>query len=256
MKLTDFPLRGLYCGTIAPAMKSPAVLALIALIPISSCRKPPAEVTVTETRVLTSKDAAPKLFASSDQRFRDAKPSPVRAETPEGWLAVPATQIRLLNYRFGESGLGEVWVSVSSGSVLDNVNRWLGQFNATKLDEKGLAELRSIPIAGEPGVWVEAEGDYARLHASSGSHLVRITLNTLEDRWRSRGFLRVHRSYLVALSMVTGLRTSGASTMVRLRVNGASPAVELPVSRRQTRELRDRLIRDPMRTFRPGGAND
>jgi len=32
--------------------------------------------------------------------------------------------------------------------------------------------------------------------------------------------------------------------------------VELPVSRRQTRELRDRLIRDPMRTFRPGGAND
>jgi DNA-binding LytR/AlgR family response regulator len=104
--------------------------------------------------------------------------------------------------------------------------------------------------------WVEAEGDYARLHASSGSHLVRITLNTLEDRWRSRGFLRVHRSYLVALSMVTGLRTAGASTMVRLRVNGASPAVELPVSRRQTRELRDRLIRDPMRTFRPGGAND
>ncbi|MGY4711162.1 LytR/AlgR family response regulator transcription factor [Mycolicibacterium sp. CBM1] len=104
--------------------------------------------------------------------------------------------------------------------------------------------------------WVEAEGDYARLHAASGSHLVRIPLNTLEDRWRSRGFQRVHRSYLVALTMVTGLRTSGASTMVRLRPNGASPAVELPVSRRQARELRDRLIRDPMRTFKPGGGND
>ncbi|BBZ77251.1 DNA-binding response regulator [Mycolicibacterium anyangense] len=101
--------------------------------------------------------------------------------------------------------------------------------------------------------WVEAEGDYARLHAASGSHLVRIPLSTLADRWRSRGFLRVHRSYLVALNMVTGLRTSGASTMVRLRANGSSPAVELPVSRRQARELRDRLIRDPMRTFRPGG---
>ncbi len=104
--------------------------------------------------------------------------------------------------------------------------------------------------------WVEAEGDYARLHAASGSHLVRIPLSTLADRWRSRGFLRVHRSYLVALNMVTGLRTSGASTMVRLRANGSSPAVELPVSRRQARELRDRLIRDPMRTFRPGGGND
>lgn len=101
--------------------------------------------------------------------------------------------------------------------------------------------------------WVEADGDYARLHAASGSHLVRIPLSTLEDRWRNRGFQRVHRSYLVALNMVTGLRTSGASTMVRLRPNGASPAVELPVSRRQARELRDRLIRDPMRAFRPGG---
>ena len=104
--------------------------------------------------------------------------------------------------------------------------------------------------------WIEADGDYARLHTSSGSHLVRIPLNTLEERWRSRGFQRVHRSYLVALRMVTGLRTSSAATMVRLRANGASPAVELPVSRRQARELRDRLIRDPMRSVRPGGGID
>lgn len=102
--------------------------------------------------------------------------------------------------------------------------------------------------------WVEAEGDYARLHTSTGSHLVRIPLSVLEERWRSRGFQRVHRSYLVALSMVTGLRTSSAATMVRLRANGSSPPVELPVSRRQARELRDRLIRDPMRNFRPGGG--
>ena len=104
--------------------------------------------------------------------------------------------------------------------------------------------------------WVEADGDYARLHTSSGSHLVRIPLSTLEERWRSRGFQRVHRSYLVALGMVTGLRTSSSTTMVRLRANGASPPVELPVSRRQARELRDRLIRDPMRNFRPGGGSD
>jgi DNA-binding LytR/AlgR family response regulator len=104
--------------------------------------------------------------------------------------------------------------------------------------------------------WVEAEGDYARLHSSSGAHLVRIPLSTLETRWRTRGFQRVHRSYLVALGMVTGLRTSGASTMVRLRANGGSPAVELPVSRRQARELRDRLIRDPMRSFRPASGPD
>ncbi|WP_099037979.1 LytR/AlgR family response regulator transcription factor [Mycobacterium neglectum] len=99
--------------------------------------------------------------------------------------------------------------------------------------------------------WVEAEGDYARLHSSSGSHLVRIPLSTLESRWRDKGFHRVHRSYLVALRQVTGLRNSDSGVLVRLRANGASPAVELPVSRRQARELRDRVVRDPMRNLKP-----
>jgi DNA-binding LytR/AlgR family response regulator len=98
--------------------------------------------------------------------------------------------------------------------------------------------------------WVEAEGDYARLHSSSGSHLVRIPLSTLETRWRNLGFQRVHRSYLVSLPLVTGLRTTDGGVLVRIRDNGESPAVELPVSRRQTRELRDRLVREPMRNYR------
>ena len=104
--------------------------------------------------------------------------------------------------------------------------------------------------------WVEAEGDYARLHSASGAHLVRIPLSTLETRWRDIGFQRVHRSYLVSLRLVTGLRTIDGAVLVRLRANGASPAVELPVSRRQARELRDRLVRNPMRSLRPAGSGD
>jgi DNA-binding LytR/AlgR family response regulator len=104
--------------------------------------------------------------------------------------------------------------------------------------------------------WIEAEGDYARLHSTSGSHLVRIPLGTLETRWRDHGFQRVHRSYLVALRLVTGLRTADGAVLVRLRANGASPAVELPVSRRQVRELRDRVVRNPMRNLRPAGSGD
>ena len=104
--------------------------------------------------------------------------------------------------------------------------------------------------------WVEAVGDYARLHADSGAHLVRIPLSTLESRWQETGFARVHRSYLVALPMVTGLRTVGGGTVVCVRANGASEAVELPVSRRQVRELKDRLIRDPLRQYRYPTARD
>uniref|UniRef100_UPI0005BCD960 LytR/AlgR family response regulator transcription factor n=1 Tax=Nocardia thailandica TaxID=257275 RepID=UPI0005BCD960 len=68
--------------------------------------------------------------------------------------------------------------------------------------------------------WVEADGDYARLHTASGSHLVRIPLSALESRWQDAGFLRVHRSYLVSLPLVTGLRAVGTGTVVCLR--GAS----------------------------------
>lgn len=98
--------------------------------------------------------------------------------------------------------------------------------------------------------WVEAVGDYARLHSSSGSHLVRIPLSTLETRWSDHGFVRIHRSYLVALAQVTGMRTRGSATVVTLRENGAAESVELPVSRRQVRDLKDRLVRSPMRTYR------
>jgi hypothetical protein len=119
------------------------------------------ELTVTETRPLTTRDQSPKLFATSDERFRDTKPSPVRGVTPDGWLTLPATPMRLLNYRFGESGLGEVWVSISSGTVLDNVNRWLRQFDVPPVDAAGLAAMRTVSIAGTTGVWVEATGEYA-----------------------------------------------------------------------------------------------
>ncbi|MEY8042605.1 LytR/AlgR family response regulator transcription factor [Saccharopolyspora cebuensis] len=90
--------------------------------------------------------------------------------------------------------------------------------------------------------WVEAQGDYARLHTTDGSHLVRIPLAQLEERWSDAGFLRIHRSYLVALPLVTELRMSSSGYSVVL---GGGPQRELPVSRRHTRELKDRLVRAP-----------
>jgi len=97
--------------------------------------------------------------------------------------------------------------------------------------------------------WVEADGDYARLHTATGSHLVRIPISTLESRWADAGFLRVHRSFLVALPLVTGIRSVGSGLVVCVKGNGDAPPVELPVSRRHTRELKDRLIRGPMQTW-------
>jgi DNA-binding LytR/AlgR family response regulator len=84
--------------------------------------------------------------------------------------------------------------------------------------------------------YVEASGDYARLHTADGSHLVRISLSALEERWAEE-FVRIHRSTLVALKYIDELRASSGHYSVRLG------AVELPVSRRHSRELRHRLLR-------------
>lgn len=86
--------------------------------------------------------------------------------------------------------------------------------------------------------WVEAQGDYARLYTMDGaSHLVRIPLAQLEERWGRAGFVRIHRSYLVALRLITELRMGQGGYQVVL---GNGDKV-LPVSRRHTRELKDRL---------------
>ncbi|MGI8627873.1 MAG: LytR/AlgR family response regulator transcription factor [Geodermatophilaceae bacterium] len=85
--------------------------------------------------------------------------------------------------------------------------------------------------------WVEAQGDYARLHTKEDSHLVRIPLSTLEDRWSEAGFVRIHRSYLVALRLITQLRLTPSGYVVIVDEH------ELPVSRRHTRALKDRLVR-------------
>jgi hypothetical protein len=119
------------------------------------------DVVVTETRPLTTRDSTPMLDATSDQRFRNAQPSPVEGEAPADWLALPASQFRDLNFRFGESGFGEVYVTIAAGSELDNVNRWLGQFGAPPVTGGALAEMRRVPMAGTTGVWIEAAGDYA-----------------------------------------------------------------------------------------------
>jgi DNA-binding LytR/AlgR family response regulator len=87
--------------------------------------------------------------------------------------------------------------------------------------------------------WVEAQGDYARLHTAEASHLVRVPLSVLAERWADAGFVRIHRSYLVALPLVRELRLTNSGYVVRIGDR------ELPVSRRHTRDLKDRLVRAP-----------
>jgi DNA-binding LytR/AlgR family response regulator len=91
-------------------------------------------------------------------------------------------------------------------------------------------------------LYAQAQGDYARLHTGKASHLVRISLNALEERWGEYGFVRIHRSTLVSTHHITAVTINGGRCRVRLVDDS-----ELEVSRRHTRALRDRLIRSTNR---------
>jgi DNA-binding LytR/AlgR family response regulator len=97
--------------------------------------------------------------------------------------------------------------------------------------------------------YAQAHGDYARLHTATGSHLVRTSLTTLEERWAEAGFVRIHRSTLVSLPHVDAVVTGHGGCKIRLG------DVELQVSRRHLRDLRDRLsLSGGAATTPPDGA--
>ena len=90
--------------------------------------------------------------------------------------------------------------------------------------------------------YVEAQGDYTRLHTAAGGFLVRIPISILERRWAPAGFVRIHRSHLVAVKHIEELRVDAGQMSVR--IGGET----LTVSRRHARQVRELLVRNA----RPG----
>ena len=100
--------------------------------------------------------------------------------------------------------------------------------------------------------FVEAQGDYVRLHTRTGSHLVRMPISRLEEHWRGVGYVRVHRSYLLAVRAVQELRSDVSGGLL-----AHTDAGDVPVSRRHARELRDLLLEAATRgDFDPGPRRD
>ena len=96
---------------------------------------------------------------------------------------------------------------------------------------------RTVFVKRDDVQFVEAQGDYVRLHTAEGTHLIRLSLSYLEEVWESAGFVRVHRGFLVAIAWVRDLRVTSSSGLV-----AGTPAGDVPVSRRHGRHLRAQLL--------------
>ncbi|GAO40854.1 hypothetical protein SCH01S_52_00370 [Sphingomonas changbaiensis NBRC 104936] len=75
--------------------------------------------------------------------------------------------------------------------------------------------------------WIEAEGDYVRLHARAGGGLLRATLSGLETKLDPAVFARVHRSAICRRSAIVAmLRKPSGAIAVRI-----DTGAEVPVGR-------------------------
>ena len=72
--------------------------------------------------------------------------------------------------------------------------------------------------------WIEADKDYVLLHARNGrSHILRITMNALEQRLDPAVMLRVHRSVFVRPDAVQVIGRQGRNPRVTLRSGAEAP---------------------------------
>lgn len=83
-------------------------------------------------------------------------------------------------------------------------------------------------------LWIEAAGDYVRLHRDEESHLLRATMSAMEARLDPGRFRRIHRSAIVNLDRIAEIRPAdgGVYTVV----------LEEGTALRMSRGYRDNLL--------------
>ncbi|HEY1343027.1 MAG TPA: LytTR family DNA-binding domain-containing protein, partial [Bryobacteraceae bacterium] len=81
--------------------------------------------------------------------------------------------------------------------------------------------------------WVEAAGNYLRLHVGAAAHLLRETMNNLEARLDPECFWRIHRSTLVNVDRIRELQPLFHGDYVVILQDGT----ELTLSRTYRRNL-------------------
>jgi two-component system LytT family response regulator len=87
--------------------------------------------------------------------------------------------------------------------------------------------------------WIEAAGNYVRLHLGEESHLFRETMNRMESRLDSRRFVRIHRSRIVNTERVKELQPWFNGEHVVVLQNGT----RLTLSRGYREKLQEQLKR-------------
>jgi two-component system, LytTR family, response regulator len=130
-------------------------------------------------------------------------------------------------------------------SVLDKARTALTAARDTRPERPPLSTGRVFLRDGER-CWIvqwaeivlfEVEGNYTRAYFGSNRPLIRASLNAVEAKLDPALFFRASRQHIVNLRFIESVETSAEDTYVI----GLKNKREVPVSRRQSRQLRESL---------------
>ncbi|MDT5061041.1 MAG: two-component system, LytTR family, response regulator [Acidobacteriota bacterium] len=88
--------------------------------------------------------------------------------------------------------------------------------------------------------WIAADDYYIKLHVSDKSHLLRISMNELEEKLDPKRFLRIHRSTIINFDRVKELHQNPNGEYVVVLKNGT----ELKLSRSRRERFEELLMND------------
>ena len=86
--------------------------------------------------------------------------------------------------------------------------------------------------------WIAADNYYIKLHVGGKSHLLRISMNELEEKLDPEKFLRIHRSTIINFDRVKELHQNPNGEYVVVLKNGT----ELKLSRSRRERLMELLM--------------
>src|SRR5678816_1717402 len=134
-----------------------------------------------------------------------------------------------------------------SGRLLALLEARETERKGSKPDERYLTRLmikasnRMMLLKVDEIDFIEADGNYAKLHAGRKTHLLREKMNDLEGRLDPARFVRIHRSIIVNLDRIKEMQPHFNGDYVVVLEDGRE--LRLSRSRREQLEARLRISR-------------
>jgi DNA-binding LytR/AlgR family response regulator len=140
-----------------------------------------------------------------------------------------------------EKAIDRARTTLAQRDALRRLHELAGQLDALRVSQTATAEPslwvhqrgQMMRVALQDLDWVEAEGEYVRLHVRGQSYLLRSSISALAEKLITQGFIRIHRSTIINQTRLSALRSSRAGMKVVLE-----SGEELPVGRKYRSAVR------------------